>query len=95
MYKNLTPSGRIKKIPFRFCLDGIAAWKALLAGDGGYFIAVVKAHLHVIRWILLYQKRSVFVAGKKTFHTGIYTGSIVWDHFVKKKNSFLEIVGHK
>jgi len=95
LYKNLSPSARIRKIPFRFLLDSLAAWKALFAGDGGYFIAVVKAHLHVIRWILFQQKASLFVKDKKVVSTGIYKGSIVWDHFIKKKNSFLEIVGNK
>ncbi|RYD76160.1 MAG: glycosyltransferase family 2 protein [Sphingobacteriales bacterium] len=95
LYKNLPATDRIKKIPFRFCLDGIAAWKALFAGDGGYFIAVLKAHLHVIRWIFFEQKQSLFVKDKQNISSGFYTGSIVWDHFIKKKKTFLEIVGNK
>ena len=95
MYKNLSTAEKIKKIPLRFLLDAIAAWKALLAGDGGYFIAVLKAHLHVFKWILFHQKESLFVADKKIIQSGIYRGSIVWDHFVKKKTTFLEIVGNK
>lgn len=95
LYKNLTKGNRIKKIPFRLFLDGVAAWKALLSGDGGYFIAVVKAHLHFIKWLLFHQKQSLFVAQKKTIQTGIYNGSVIWDHFIKKKTSFLEIVGRK
>jgi len=95
LYKNLTVADRIKKIPFRFLLDGIAAWKALFGGDGGYFIAVLKAHLHVIKWILFQQERSLSVTGKKMIHTGIYRGSIVWAHFIQKKKTFSEIVGNK
>lgn len=95
LYKNLSVGERIKKVPFRFILDGIAAWKALLEGDGGYFIAVVKAHLHVVRWIFFHQKESLFVKEKTAINTGIYKGSIVWDHFIKKKTRFLEIVKGK
>ncbi len=95
LYKNLPVADRIKKIPFRFLLDGIAAWKALFGGDGGYFIAVVKAHLHVIKWILFQQDQSLTVADKKMIHTGIYKGSIVWAHFIQKKKTFSEIVGNK
>lgn len=95
LYKNLSPAERIKIIPFRFFLDGVAAWKALFAGDGGYFVAIVKAHLHVIRWILFEQKESLFVKNKKNISAGVYKGSIVWDHFIKKKKTFLEIVGNK
>lgn len=95
LYKNLTPFQRLRILPFRFCLDAVAAWKALLSGDGGYFIAVLKAHLKVIGWILFKQGSSLFVKDKRAFDAGIYNGSIVWDHFVKKKKTFLEIVGNK
>ncbi|MBC7933748.1 MAG: glycosyltransferase family 2 protein [Rhizobacter sp.] len=95
LHKNLSTAERIKKIPLRFLLDGIAAWKALFSGDGGYFIAILKAHFHVIKWILFHQKESLFVADKKIIQSGIYNGSIVWDHFIKKKKTFFEIVGNK
>lgn len=95
LYKNLSPADRIKKIPFRFLLDGIAAWKALFSGDGGYFIAVLKAHCHTIQWILFHQEQSLFVTNKTKFTTGIYKGSIVWHYFIKKQKTFLQIVGNK
>lgn len=95
LYKNLSPAERLKKIPFRFFLDGIAAWKALFGGDGGYFIAVLKAHIHAIRWMLFHQGRSLFVKDKKTFSAGVYKGSIVWRYFIKKEKTFIQIVGNK
>ncbi len=95
LYKNLSVAERIKIVPFRFVLDGIAAWKALFGGDGGYFMAIVKAHCHVVRWIIFQRKQSLFVKNKKNISSGIYKGSIVWDHFIKKKKTFFEIVGHK
>ncbi len=38
--------------PSGYFLDTISAWKGLLTGDAGYFIAIVKAHLSFIKWIL-------------------------------------------
>jgi len=95
LYKNYTWQTGIWKIPFRMILDGIAAWKGLLSGDGGYFVMVIKAHLHFWKWVLLEKKRSVFPANKNGKVSGMYNGSIVWDHFISKKNTFLEIIGNK
>ena len=43
--KNLPPSEKWWKIPYRMMLDYISAFKGLLSGDGGYFIAIFTAHL--------------------------------------------------
>ena len=40
--KNLPLATALWKIPFRIVLDVIAAWKGLLSGNGGYFIAIIK-----------------------------------------------------
>ena len=95
LYKNLAVADKWKKIPLRILLDAVAAWKALLGGDGGYFIAVIKAHVHFFKWLFFHRKASLFVKGKKELTTGIYNGSIVWSYFIKKKKTFLEIVGNK
>ncbi|RYY67912.1 MAG: glycosyltransferase family 2 protein [Chitinophagaceae bacterium] len=95
LYKNLSTGNKLKKIPFRICLDAIAAWKALLAGDGGYFMAVIKAHWHFIGWIFFHQKQSLFATGKNPVLEGVYAGSIIWQHYIKKKKTFFEIVGNK
>ena len=93
--KNLSFGAAVWKIPFRICLDGISAWKGLLGGDGGYFIAILKAHLHFTGWILFYQKRSVFPKKKGGKLSGWYNGSVVWAYFINKKRTFSEIVGNK
>ena len=93
MSKNLPLSKKIWIMPVRSLLDGISAWKGLLTGDGGYFIAILRARLAFIKWWLFYQKKSVFPAAKKNNITGIYQKNIVWQHFVKKKKYFSEIVG--
>ena len=95
MAKNLTVSKAISKISFRMLLDSVAAWKGLLFGNGGYFIAIAWAHLHFFRWIFTTKNRKVFPVNKKIKPYGWYDGSVVWAHFVKGKKKFSEIVNPK
>jgi GT2 family glycosyltransferase len=83
------------KIPFRMILDALSAWRGLLSGDGGYFFAICKAHVHFIGWLCLYKKRSVFPNKKGGKLCGYYNGSVVWAYFIRKKKTFLEIVSSK
>jgi GT2 family glycosyltransferase len=91
--KNLPWSEKWWKIPFRMMLDQLSAVKGLISGDGGYFIAIIKAHLAFIRWCLLYKrkKRNYPLLPMNSLY-GIYHGVIVWQHFVKKKTRFSEII---
>ena len=52
-------------LPVRNFLDAVSAWKGLLSGDGGYFIAILRAQVAFIKWWLFYQKKSVFPVTKK------------------------------
>jgi GT2 family glycosyltransferase len=93
--KNLPLGSALWKIPFRLGLDAIAAWKSLLSGDAGYFMAILKAHCHFAGWLLFHKKRSGFPANTNGLLHGIYHGSVVWQHFIKKKKNFSEIVDNK
>lgn len=93
--KNLSFAEALWKIPFRIFLDALAAWRALLGGDGGYFTAILKAHLHFADWLLSKQKHSVFPAKKDGKTEGWHKGSVVWAYFIQKKKTFSEIVGNK
>ena len=84
--KNLPWSQKWWKIPFRVFLDTVSATKGLVIGDGGYFLAIVRAHFAFIKWILLKQNKSVFPARKNKNLFGIYHRNLVWQHFVKGKN---------
>ncbi|MFT3981780.1 MAG: glycosyltransferase family 2 protein [Ferruginibacter sp.] len=95
LYKNLSAGEALKKIPFRFVLDGIAGWKALFSGDATTFIMIIKAHLHFLWWLFFEQKQSVFPTRTGEVSGAVYRGSIVWDYFIKKKKTFSEIVGNK
>lgn len=81
------------KIPFRIGLNEIFAVKALLRGHGEIFVAVLKAHLHYLKW-LFFKKKSI--RGKKTVRLqGMYPGLVIWQYFVKRKRIFSEIVTTK
>ncbi len=91
--KNLPFAKKLWIMPVRNFLDGISAWKGLLTGDGGYFVAILRAQLAFIKWWLFYKKKSVFPASRKGALLGYFKGNMVWQHFAKKKNRFSEIVG--
>lgn len=93
--KNLPWSVLWWKLPFRIGLDAVAAWKGLLGGNGGGFVAIAKAHWGFATW--LFSKKTVAsrVLPRKQVHLGVYRGCIAWDYFVKKKKTFFEIIGRK
>jgi GT2 family glycosyltransferase len=95
--KNLPVSELIWKIPIRFCLDSISAWKGVLQGDFSFFYAIVKAHMSVVTiWTkqLLSGERKRVLTPKKplTALKGVFNGSIIWCYFVKKQTKFSEII---
>lgn len=92
MYKNMQGMERIFVICIRALLDGVSAFKGMLSGDGGYFLAVAKAHLAFIKWIFAEKNKSVFPKNKKATLTGYLRKNIAWEHFVKKKTRFSQIV---
>ena len=91
--KNMPLSKKIWVVPVRNLLDAISAWKGLLSGDGGYFVAILRAQLAFLKWWLFHKKKSVFPVRKKGTLSGYLDKNIVWLHFLKKKNYFSEIVG--
>ncbi len=91
--KNLPFSKKIWVMPVRNFLDTISAWKGLLTGDGGYFVAILRAQFAFIKWWLFYKKKSVFPVTKSGKLNGYLKKNIAWQHFAKKKKKFSEIVG--
>lgn len=92
LYKNLRWTDRLFIIPFRYFLDAISAWKNLLEGQPHYFFAVMKAHFAFLGWILFFKRNSIFPPEKKGKITGQYHSSVVWQHFIKGKKMFSEII---
>jgi GT2 family glycosyltransferase len=82
----------IWKIPLRFLLDSISAWKSLFNGEAIYFWAILEAHLAFFKWLMISRKKSLFPPKKGGPLSGWYTGSVVWQYFVRGKKTFTEIV---
>jgi GT2 family glycosyltransferase len=95
MAKCLPPGQWLWKIPVRFLLDSVSAWKSLFAGEAVYFWAILEAHLAFFKWLVLSRKKSLFPAKKTGKLDGWYTGSVVWQYFVRGKKTFAEIVKPK
>ena len=93
--KNMPFQQLIWKLPLRFGLDALVAWKSLFQGDGGYFMAVLKAHCGFIYWRLFKRRLSVMPVNKKGPLQGWLNKSIVWAYFVRGRRKFSEIVAHK
>ena len=93
--KNLPLPAAIPFIVFRLGLDAVAAWKELFGGSPAFFVAICKSHVFFVKWLMMDRRRSVFPASRQGKLQGWYTGSIVWQHFIKKKKSFSEIIANK
>ena len=96
IYKNMPWSEKWWKIPYRQLLNGVSAWKGLFNGDGGYFVAIVRAHVAFAKWWLFFKRKSVFPRKRNRKRdvtlSGYYKGNIAWKHFVNGKKKFTEIV---
>ena len=92
LYKNLDWPARWWKIPFRALLDVVSACKGLFAGNTGYFLAIIRAHFAFIRWMVSNGDKRFFPIKRNGTIRGYYPHNIVWQHFVKKKRHFAEII---
>jgi len=95
LVKNLPSSVLIQTVIIRFLLDAIAAWKALLTGDARFFIAIFKAHISFLSWLFSNQKKVSFSVQHLEKPKGWFASSVVWKHFIQRKNLFSEIVKYK
>jgi len=95
MAKNLPRWEAIWKIPYRFWLDYISAFKSLLAGQKTYYRSVMRAHGSFMKWLFLKRKKGLFPPKKKGELYGYLHKSVVWSHFIRGKKTFTEIVDNK
>ena len=89
--KNL-PLRRLWVVPFRILLDATAATKGLLTGDGGYFLAILKAHLAFAKWLLFHSKVNTAPPHPNDRLYGVLQKNLIWEYFIKRKRTFSEIV---
>ena len=92
LWKNLSGFETIYVLMVRFLLDAISAWKNLIVGKTPYFIAVARAHMGFMGWLISGRRQSVYPVKKSGQVKGIYKGSVVWQHFMLGKNKFSEII---
>ena len=95
LFKNLSCSESLWKIPFRLLLDNITAFKALVKGDIDTFKSIEHAHYSFIRWICIKRKKEKYPKTKLRHLDGVYEGSVVWQYFINKKKTFYQIIGRK
>jgi hypothetical protein len=94
--KNLPWREKCWKIPYRLTLDQVSATKGLLAGEGGYFIAIIEAHFAFLYWIFFGNKKWIPPKRRRLSSLkGVYKGNLVWEHFILKKTRFSEVVKTK
>lgn len=92
LWKNLPFGRRWKVLPVRVLFDWATAVRSLLSGRFGDFFAVIRAHVAVLGWLVGGRRQSAFPADKKGILRGVFEGNVAWQHFVKKKNRFSEIL---
>lgn len=88
LVKNLPASQRWYKIPIRFSLDAIAAWRSLFSGRPNEFFAIAKAHFHFLKGFpAMYAKRTTIDKTKNILSPTL----IVWKYFVLGKKKFTQL----
>jgi len=88
--KNMTWQERLWKLPARWVLDEISAWKGLLGGDTAFFRSIIRAHWAWWRWTCRRDGR--VKPRPMSSLTGVYGGTVVWQHFVLHRTRFSQIV---
>jgi len=98
LHKNLKTKHLLWKLPVRFLLDVVAAYRSLFGGDIATYKAIAKAHFSYMsnlkKWQQQRKKCQKQVSQNKVTKanlTGIYYRSIVWDFFIKKKERFTDL----
>ena len=92
MAKNLPIGELLWKIPVRFALDALSAWKGLISGDRSFFVAIVKAHFSFMGFILQGKVKRSSHPKPMAALGGVYQGSLVFQYFLKNKHNFDKIV---
>lgn len=95
LLKNESAARLIWLLPLRLALDGLAGWQLLLKGKPKLTWSIVRAHWHFFGKIGFWtKKRKAFNAkfSNRIPNTeGNYSGSIVWDYFVKGIRKFSQL----
>lgn len=92
--KNAAPDFLVCKVFYRMILDGVAATKFLIEGNGSHFIAVIKAHFSYYGQLsntLKKRKAMKLLQGFKHTSNTIYPHNVVIEYFLKGKKFYSEL----
>ncbi|SDR66056.1 glycosyltransferase family 2 protein [Gramella sp. MAR_2010_147] len=88
LLKNVESSRLFYILFIRMILDGIAAFKFIFEGKFNHFLAILKAHSSFYRhYGKIYKKRPKEFIFRKYY----LISSVVYAHFIKKKNKFRDL----
>lgn len=93
--KNLPFSEKCRKVPFRILLDNITGLRALFNGDLKTWFAILSAHFGFFYWFFKKKKKNKFSKRGLNKMRGVYAGSVVWQYFINKKETFSKIISLK
>lgn len=86
VYKHWSTGELFRKLPVRILLDYVAALKFLLSGKPGDARAVIRAHYHFVKKFGKNRAKRRALKKYPFIQQHIYPGSVLWDHFIRKKN---------
>lgn len=93
--KNMLFQEKCWKMPLRFLLDGLAAIKFVASGELSHASAVVKAWVSFGGWVFNHSETKNIPASRYINSDGWYSGSVLWQYYVKGKKHFSEIISRK
>lgn len=91
MVKNMSAKELLLRLPIRFFLDIVAAYKALFSGNVKEYFAIAKAHFSFLSGLPLWIKKRRECRKTATSapnRRGIYKGSIVTEYFIRGIKTF-------
>lgn len=91
LQKNLPAARSVEVIFIRFCLDFISLLKFLLDGKLKNALAISKAHIYFFRNFSKNSIKSKAINKNHFNATGLYSGSVVWQYFVKGIKYFKDL----
>ena len=90
--KNLPVADALWIISARMALDLVASIRGVFTGDITTTRAIHAAHIHFCKWLFRKKHPATLPKKERAALAGTYSGSIVWQYFVRSKKTFLEIV---
>jgi GT2 family glycosyltransferase len=95
LLKNMPLSRLWWVFPLRYLLDVVAAFRELAGGNTAYWKAIMQAHAQVWSWLLTPGKPGIWPVRRVLPRDGMYSGSVVWQYFVRHHYTFDKIIGEK